>query len=73
LGLVGPARAIAKRGYYPCLEERVSMLNSKRQALVITGISIAFSFVSETWTVARSYETDNRWHIVFRCWQTVEG
>jgi hypothetical protein len=34
LGLVEPARAIAKRGYYPCLKERVSMLDFKRQALV---------------------------------------
>jgi hypothetical protein len=50
LGLVEPARVIAKRGYYPCLKERVSMLNSKRQALVICGISIALIFVSETWS-----------------------
>jgi hypothetical protein len=50
LGLVEPARAIAKRGYYPCLKERVSMLDFKRQALIISGISIALIFVSETWS-----------------------
>jgi hypothetical protein len=49
LGLVAPARAIAKRGYYPCLKEGVSMLNSKRRAVIMSGISIALVFVSETW------------------------
>ena len=32
LGSVKPRRAIAKRGYYPCIKEMVSMLNRNKKS-----------------------------------------
>lgn len=47
IGSVKPRRAIAKRGYYPCIKEMVSMMNRKTKRVIVTVITVVLATVGE--------------------------